>query len=157
MIAAELAAGLTGGRQAATAAARAALATDIVTAFEVIEDRKIRTVLGKSRAGAKPRLAEAWRSGRSLRNIELNLTALLAIAAIAAEEAPETPILPSAVETAREAAAALKGDIGAFASGGERGAVILLLDAVFAAGQSAKTEIPAALGVTVGFSSTDGD
>ena len=114
-------------------------------------------MLGRTRAEAKPKLAEAWRSGRSLRDIEINLAALSAIAIIAGDGAPEVPALPDAVETAGRAAAALKGDLGAFAAGGERGAVILLLDAVFAAGQAAGTEIPAALGVTIGFSSADGD
>lgn len=156
-IALELAAEPPGGRQDPTEAARAMLATDIVTAFATLQDRKIRPVLGKSRADSRPRQAEAWRSGRSLRNIELNLATLLAIAAIAADEASGNPGLARSIATARQAATALKGDLGAFVTGGERGAVILLLDAVFAAGQLAKTEIPAALGVTIGFSSADGD
>jgi predicted lipoprotein len=44
-----------------------------------ILNRKLRAPLGDSIDRARPRLAESWRSGRSLRNIALNLEALKAL------------------------------------------------------------------------------
>ncbi|MCA8906318.1 MAG: imelysin family protein [Rhodospirillaceae bacterium] len=48
----------------------------ILNYLEVISDRKIARVIGTSPEEARPRRAEAWRTGRSLQNIALNLTAI---------------------------------------------------------------------------------
>lgn len=157
-IAAETHAGFVGQSPGAiTAADKAALATDIVTAFATIKDRKIEPVLGEDGNSVKPRLAEAWRSGRSLRNIVLNLRSLDAAAKLALEGLPEDVSLPFTTATALRIAQSLSGDLGGLAAGPRRADVILLRDAVDAAGDSALIEIPAALGVTIGFNSLDGD
>ncbi|WP_119459417.1 imelysin family protein [Rhodospirillaceae bacterium SYSU D60014] len=43
--------------------------------MEIVADRKLAPPLGESAEDARPRLAESWRSERSLRNIRLNLVA----------------------------------------------------------------------------------
>jgi predicted lipoprotein len=138
-------------------AAKAALATDIVTAYNIIKDRKIEAVLGKDGSDAKPRLAEAWRSGGSLAAIRANLAALNKVAAIALEGLPEDVSLPFATSSALKIAESLSGDLGTLAAGDRRVDLILLRDAVSAAEDRAIAEIPPALGVTVGFNSLDGD
>ena len=59
--------------------------------------------------------------------------------------------------TALRVARRLSGDLGAIAAGPQRRDLILLRDAADAAGKSALQEVPAVLGVTVGFNSLDGD
>ena len=54
-------------------------------------------------------------------------------------------------------ATGLSGDLGAIAVSDRRFEAILLRDAVDAAEDRAAIEIPAALGVTIGFNSLDGD
>lgn len=54
-------------------------------------------------------------------------------------------------------ARALPSGLSALAGGSERYRVILLRDAVDSAQDRAAIEVPAALGVTVGFDSLDGD
>lgn len=49
------------------------LFTDLLTLFQLIGDLKLALPLGQSINNPKPKLAESWRSGRSLRNVELNL------------------------------------------------------------------------------------
>ena len=47
--------------------------TDLLTLFQLVGDLKLASPLGLSLDEPKPKLAESWRSGRSLRNVELNL------------------------------------------------------------------------------------
>jgi predicted lipoprotein len=47
--------------------------TDLLTLFQLVGDLKLALPLGLSLDKPKPKLAESWRSGRSLRNIALNL------------------------------------------------------------------------------------
>lgn len=49
------------------------------TAVELVADHKLARPLGASIQAARPRLAEAWRSGRSLANIRTNLAAAQAL------------------------------------------------------------------------------
>jgi uncharacterized protein len=49
------------------------------TGLEGVETLKLAKPLGSSLAGARPTLAEEWRSGRSLRNVRLNLLVLRAL------------------------------------------------------------------------------
>jgi len=49
------------------------LFSDFLTLFQLIGDLKLALPLGESLADPKPKLAESWRSGRSLRNVALNL------------------------------------------------------------------------------------
>lgn len=51
-----------------------ALLTDLVTGMEVVQGLKLRLPAGDKRP--RPHLAENWRSGRSLRDVDINLHAL---------------------------------------------------------------------------------
>lgn len=138
-------------------AGKAALATDFVTALAIIKDTKIEAVIGKEAKGVKPRAAEFWRSGRPVRNIVLNLEALRSVAAILVDGGGENAILPFTLGTAADIAGALPPDLAALAASPERSRAVLLRDAVDSAEDVAISEIPAALGVTIGFNSLDGD
>jgi len=59
--------------------ATATLLLALVTQLDVIVQNKLRTPLGETIEEARPRLAESWRSARSLRNLRLNLDALIAL------------------------------------------------------------------------------
>jgi predicted lipoprotein len=137
--------------------ARAMLATDIVTFYAIIKDRKIEAVIGKAQDQVKPRAAEFWRSARSMRGIQQNLEALERINAALFPVASENFVLPFATRTAADVARSLAGDFAALAAGPERHKVILLRDAVNSAEDRAAIDVPAALGVTIGFNSLDGD
>jgi predicted lipoprotein len=133
------------------------LATDIVTFYAIIKDRKIEAVIGKAQDQVKPRAAEFWRSARPMRGIQRNLEALKRINAALFPVASEDIVLPFATATAADVARSLPDDLAALAAGPERHKVILLRDAVDAAEDRAAIEVPAALGVTIGFNSLDGD
>ncbi|WP_373505632.1 imelysin family protein [Aestuariivirga sp.] len=140
-----------------SAEAKASLATDLVTAFAIIKDTKIEAVIGDTEADVKPRAAEFWRSGRSMRDIVLNLETMGRVNAILFEVLPEEVALPAATQTAIDIARSITGNLADLAAGPERSSAILLRDSVDAAQDRAAIEVPAALGVTVGFNSLDGD
>jgi predicted lipoprotein len=142
---------------AASPEARVALATDIVTFYATIKDTKVEAVIGKDQNEVKPRAAEFWRSGRTVRNILHNLEALERINTVLIPEAKEDVVLPFATRTATDIARSLPPDLSALAAGADRQKAVLLRDAVDAAEDRAAIEVPAALGVTIGFSSLDGD
>ncbi|WP_422365774.1 imelysin family protein [Pelagibius sp.] len=55
------------------------LAKSLRSALLIVVDFKLQRVLGEAVRNAKPKRAESWRSGRSLRNIEINLEAAQAL------------------------------------------------------------------------------
>ena len=63
----------------AGAALAANLFQSIHDQLELIVARKVAPVLGETAADARPRLAENWRSGRAMRNIAVNLAAVLGV------------------------------------------------------------------------------
>jgi predicted lipoprotein len=137
---------------------KAALATDLLGAYVLIKDKKLDPAMGKDPADVRPKMAEGWRSGRSLRAIQLNLEATGAILRILADGMPKkdsTALRNN--DTALRVAKRLTGDLGALAAGPQRRDLILLRDAADAAGKRAFEEVPLVLGVTVGFNSLDGD
>jgi predicted lipoprotein len=137
---------------------KAALATDLLGAYVLLKDKKLDPAMGKDPADTRPRMAEGWRSGRSLRAMQLNLEATGAILKILADGMPKqdsTALRNN--DTALRVATRLSGDLGALAAGPQRRDLILLRDAADAAGKRAFEEVPFVLGVTVGFNSLDGD
>jgi len=139
-------------------AAKAALATDLLGGYVLIKDKKLDPAMGKDAAGVRPKMAEGWRSGRSLRAIVLNLESTGKILEILADGMPKrdmTALRNNA--TALRVARRLNGDLGALAAGPQRRDLLLLRDAADAAGKRAFEEAPVVLGVTVGFNSLDGD
>jgi uncharacterized protein len=132
------------------------IATDFLSTFAYMRDAKLRPLLGKDAAQARPMLAEGWRSKRSKRALTLNLETVLDVTKlIMAGKGGDTP---ATVTTALSFAEALPEDFGpAVADIKQRQQFYLLLDALAAARDKAHDEIPAVLGVTVGFNSQDGD
>ena len=156
-LAGQMQAAWTTAAPSASVESRTALATDLVTSFATIKDGKVEAVIGKTATDVKPRAAESWRSGRSLRNIAHNLEGLARVNSILAASLPEDAALVSTTRQAQHIAAGLSGDLGAIAASDSRFEVVLLRDAIDAAEDRAAIEIPAALGVTIGFNSLDGD
>ncbi|WP_029031832.1 imelysin family protein [Salinarimonas rosea] len=143
--------------EAQRAAAR--LATDMLSGLEAIETLKLGLPIGADLADARATRAEMWRSGRSARQIALNLegTEALVRALVDGDEtrAPDTlRALAQAERLARSAPA----DLGeAAADPARRGRVLLLAAAVASARSNAATELPPALDVVTGFNALDGD
>jgi hypothetical protein len=155
-IAAEMAAAWAADPGTASPEARAALATDVVTAYAILKDSKIEAVIGKDENLVKPRAAEFWRSGRPMRNIILNFEALARLNDFLFPNPSEDVALPYATMTVLGIAEAT-GDLADTARGKKRRDAIFLLDAAAAAQDRAIIEVPLALGVTIGFNSLDGD
>jgi predicted lipoprotein len=132
------------------------IATDLLASFAYMRDTKLRPVLGKDAAEARPALAEGWRSKRSKRALTLNIeTVLDVVKIIVAGKEGDTQ---ATVTTALNFAEGLPSDFGpAVSDAKKRQQFYLVLDALAAARDKAHDEIPAILGVTVGFNSQDGD
>jgi predicted lipoprotein len=132
------------------------IATDYLASFAFMRDTKLRPVLGKDAANARPAFAEGWRSKRSKRALILNLETVLDLAKlIMAGKEGDTP---ATVATALDFAEGLPDDFApAISDIKQRQQFYLLLDALAAARDKAHDEIPAILGTTVGFNSQDGD
>lgn len=136
------------------------LLTDLVSLFQLIDDDKLLNVMGKDAASAKPKMAEAWRSARSARDIQLNLAAARAMTdAFAADLKPaDRAKLDKALDIAIGAAGALPKDLGAAAAYPRRKGKLEAARAAIKAAQAAITVIlPPALGVTLGFNALDSD
>ncbi|MBV9077810.1 MAG: imelysin family protein, partial [Methylobacteriaceae bacterium] len=137
------------------------LATELLAALEFIADAKLGAPMGKSDAeGARPTLAEGWRSGRSLRAIRLELDGIAALARPLIDPATDEGSSAAAgLATARSVAADL-GDasLGDLAADPDRRASLLLLrNAVLGARELLGPALVQTLDVTIGFNSQDGD
>ena len=143
-----------------TAEAASLLLTEQVTAFRLMHDIKLLAVMGASADVARPRVAEAWRSGRSQRNLKLNLESAQAMTRIWAETVPAAhrTKLDSLYASALKAVDAVPADLGEAAADARRRP---LVDSVRAGIKAVQVEIaatlPADLGITLGFNSLDGD
>lgn len=136
------------------------LLTDLVSAFTAINDQKLLAPMGRSLAEAKPKLAEAWRSGRSQRDLTLNVLGLQdAVNAFAANISPTGRLALG--RTMAFTAAAIKllpDDIGGAAGRARaRGVLGAARQQIRAAQQAVVGTLPPALGITLGFNSLDGD
>ncbi len=132
------------------------IATDYLSSFAFMRDAKLRPMLGKDAGSARPTLAEGWRSKRSKRALTLNVESALDVAKLVM--AGKDGDTPATVTTALSFAEALPEDFGpALVDVKQRQPFYLLLDALAAARDKAHDEIPAVLGITVGFNSQDGD
>jgi predicted lipoprotein len=143
-----------------TQEAASLLLTDLVSAFRLIHDVKLLPVMGASVDVARPRVAEAWRSARSQRNLKLNLEGAQAMTKIWAETVPAAhrTKLDALYATALKATDAVPADLGEAAADPKRRA---LVEAARAGVKAVQLEIaatlPADLGITLGFNSLDGD
>lgn len=132
------------------------IATDFLAFFAYMRDSKLRPVLGKDVASARPLLAESWRSRRSKRALQLNLEAIEDVSKIIMTGKEGNT--PATIATAASFADGLPDEFAAAVSDiKQRQQFFLVLDALAAARDKAHDEIPAVLGITVGFNSRDGD
>jgi predicted lipoprotein len=136
------------------------LLTDLVAGFKLMHDVKLMPVLGANLAAAKPKSAEAWRSGRTQRDLMLNLVSAQAMANVFDASAPAAhrSKLEGLFAAATKALAAVPADLGEAAADPKRRPVV---DKARVAIKAVQTEIagtlPADVGVTLGFNSLDGD
>jgi predicted lipoprotein len=136
------------------------LLTDLVGAFQLMNDGKLLPVLGDSIDTARPRMAEAWRSGRPQRNLAENLAAVremtMSFAAFTSE--PRRAVLLASLDAAAMAIAAVPDDMGeAAADPARRPLVQAAFDALKIAQAEAADILPEDLGITLGFNALDGD
>jgi predicted lipoprotein len=152
--------------------ATAAFLNGFMTLLQVIADQKLLRPLGRDAASAKPRLAESWRSGRSLRNIEMNLRSLDAMYRGGGQDRPGfaavmrntmegnafAAVLDDAFDRALAAATSIDAPLEqAIADPALRPKVEELRGAVKDIQRLASTHLASALGVSIGFNSLDGD
>lgn len=140
---------------------------NLLTELQIVGDQKIAAPLAASPAEAKPKLAEQWRSGRSLQNIILNLAAAKrAMFGAGAFETlladPQSADLKARLSTAFDQAIAAAKDVPepldkAVVDPAARKKVELLFVRLNQLRDIAKQEVPAALGITLGFNELDGD
>jgi predicted lipoprotein len=107
----------------------------------------------------RPERAEAWRSGRSLRNLELSLEAERALADLMAGAAPDSrDALLGAFDRALETADTLDDPVFAGVADPEgRLRVEILQQQIRAIVEAGRADLGPALGVAAGFNSLDGD
>jgi len=136
------------------------LLTDLVGVFQLIDDTKLLNVLGKDAASAKPRMAEAWRSRRSTRDIQLNLKAARVMTSLFAQDLrpADRAKLDKALNNAIGAADVLPADIGAAAAAPKQRRKLEVARArVKTALAVVSQTLPAGLSVDLGFNALDGD
>jgi predicted lipoprotein len=132
--------------------------TDLLANLERVGDLKIKRVVGSTTDSVRPQVAEGWRSGRSLRAIAVNLETAETVVRLLLERTSESSATATAIGKARALADRIDGDVWAKAADPTtRLDVLNLLDAVSAARRQAMDEVPTALGIAVGFNSSDGD
>ncbi len=152
--------------------ATAAFLDGFMTLLQMVADQKLLRPLGDDAASAKPKLAESWRSGRSLRNIELNLRSLRAMYAgdgkdhpgflVAMRDTMEGNAFAAVIDAAFDRAIAAATSAGApleqaIADPAHRPAIEQLRAAVKDIQRLVSTHLPGPLGVSIGFNSLDGD
>jgi len=143
-----------------TPEAASLLLTDLVSAFRLMHDVKLLAVMGASVDVARPRVAESWRSGRSQRNLKLNLESAQALTRIWDETTPAAhrTKIDSLYAAALKAMDAVPADLGEAAADPMRRPRV---EAARAGIKAVQVEIaatlPTDLGITLGFNSLDGD
>ena len=143
-----------------TQEAASLLLTELVTAFRLMHDVKLLPVMGASPDVARPRVSEAWRSGRAQRNLKLNLESAQATTKIWAETVPAAhrTKLDTLYAAALKATDAVPADLGEAAADPKRRPLVETARAGIKAVQvEIAATLPADLGITLGFNSLDGD
>ncbi|MEM9974088.1 MAG: imelysin family protein [Pseudomonadota bacterium] len=135
--------------------ARRAIYTALSTGLEFIHDQRLARPLGTFDR-PRPRRAEARRSGRSLRNVEVSLRALQDLTT--AFRAAPTERLDAAYSTAFDRIGSIEsGDFSGVADPGQRLRVEALQVDVREIQIETMNEIGAAMGLSAGFNALDGD
>ncbi|NDV99493.1 imelysin family protein [Salipiger sp. PrR002] len=132
-----------------------ALFTQVVSGLEFTADTRLGRPLG-SFERPRPTRAEAWRSGRSLRNVLRDAEGAYALAKALADW--EMPVTDAAMEQLREVASRVEDP--SFQQVGdpsERLHVEIVQQQVRALKDAIEAELGAPLGIAAGFNSADGD
>jgi len=146
--------------------ATAQLYAGLMTGLQVVSDQKIAGPRGQTADKAKPKSAEQWRAGRSLKNITLNLQALRDAmtgpsgfsALLGPDQAALKDEIAKAFEAALAAAAAAPEPLDAAVTDPDgRKKVGALLIAVNHARDVMNQKVPSAIGISLGFNEMDGD
>ncbi|MGE0724975.1 MAG: imelysin family protein, partial [Alphaproteobacteria bacterium] len=134
---------------------------------EIVADHKLARPLGASLQAARPRLAESWRSERSLANVRIDLQAGAAMidtaggfadATVAAGDAPLADLLRRAFAQTLSTARGIAGTLeAAVADKRRRPAVERLRTETAALKALIARRLTAALDVPIGFNALDGD
>jgi uncharacterized protein len=146
------------------------LFTDLLTLFQLVGDLKLALPLGQSLDNPKPKLAESWRSGRSMRNIELNLESARAmygkdrssgfrslIPADADSDGLDERINEAFADAVSSSTAVPMPLDTAVADSGGRPEVEALLTDVRRVRDLVGQQLPSAIGLSIGFNALDGD
>lgn len=139
--------------------AQRALYTQILASLEFSADARLARPMG-SFDRPRPKRAESWRAGRSVRNIELGLNGAQAQAAALAigHLPPELPLTSAAFDVAHQALAKLQDPaLQDITSPDARFRAEVLQQAVRAIQVALANEIGAGLGIAAGFNALDGD
>jgi len=136
--------------------AASVMMTDLVAGLETLKDLKVAMEFHDVMNAGAPRLAEAPRSGRTLKDISRNLIATRQGLAVFLVQA--TPARKAQLDAAFDDAARALKDIEAAKDDAARVAAVKQSLVVFATlSQTAMTILPAATGLTLGFNNLDGD
>jgi len=146
--------------------ATAQLYAGLMTGLQVVSDQKIAGPRGQTVDKAKPKSAEQWRAGRSLKNIKLNLQALRDATTgpsgfaslLGADQAALKDEIAEAFEAALAAADAAPEPLDTAVTDREgRKKVGALLIAVNHLRDVLNQKVPPAIGISLGFNEMDGD
>ncbi len=149
------------------AEASGALLKSIAGSLNAIVVQKLEGPLGEGRDEAKPSLAESWRSGRSLANIQANLGTIEAVYETpgglgswlpAAGQVAAHEQLRAALHEATRRLAEVPAPLDvAVADAGLRPEIEAATEAVKTVRQLMANQVAAAAGLSIGFNATDGD
>jgi predicted lipoprotein len=146
--------------------AAAQLYAGLTTGLQVVSDQKIAGPRGQTIDKAKPKSAEQWRAGRSLKNIKLNLQALREAAIgksgfanlLSADHAALKTEISTAFDAALAAADAAPEPLDTAVTDAEgRKKIGALLISVNHVRDIMKQKVPLAVGISLGFNEMDGD
>ena len=146
--------------------AAAQLYAGLMTGLQIVSDQKIAGPRGQTLEKAKPKSAEQWRAGRSLKNIKLNLLALRGAAAgksgfttlLPADQSALKAEITAAFDSALAAADAAPEPLDAAVTDAEgRKKIGALLIAVNHVRDVMNQKVPPAIGISLGFNEMDGD
>ena len=146
--------------------AAAQLYADLVSGIQIARAQKLAGPRGQALETAKPKAAEQWRSGRSLRDIKLNLGALNAAVLgphgfatlLGSDQAPLKQELAQAFDAAMAATDAVPEPMDQQVADPEgRRTLGALLAAVTQVSYLLQQKMAPALGISIGFNELDGD
>ena len=136
------------------------LLTDLSTAFKTMHDVKLMAVLDADAKSAKPKLAEAWRSRRSARDLKVNFSAAYDMEKQFGKFIPpqHQAAIAALFDKATAALANVPADLGdAAADPKRRPRIEAARIAIKAVQNSVVATLPADTGLTIGFNGLDGD